>query len=277
MTTTPIRTPDDEVTKPGYFTAPFTEGWTYQGQTYAGHSDFSVDWNRRTPSGAWLEDTGDPVLAVADGTVAEVDKSNGLVMLRHAGGYQTEYRHMTGIGVKVGQKVQRSDRIGSIGNVAGDGRSFGAHLHHVHWKNGKRIKMAFEDKPIATSVGDSDTRPEGWQPPAPVALQGPPPKATWQSAFREASAALVKAEKARDGWKEQSGLHKDERDQARRELLDERAALSVQAKLLAEANARILELEQATPADCTTAVNAERQRVLDAMVAALTEAAGSLR
>jgi hypothetical protein len=67
-----IRTPDDEVTKPGWFTLPFTEGWTYQGATYAGHSDFSVDWNRRTLSGAWLDDTGDPVLAIADGIFAEV-------------------------------------------------------------------------------------------------------------------------------------------------------------------------------------------------------------
>jgi hypothetical protein len=52
-----IRTPEDEVTTAGYLYAPFREGWTYQGATYAGHSDWSVDWNRRTPAGGWLEDT----------------------------------------------------------------------------------------------------------------------------------------------------------------------------------------------------------------------------
>ena len=127
-----IRTPEDEVDKPGYFLPPFTPDWWYQGATYPGHSSGSVDWNRRTKNGGWLDDTGDPVLAAADGTVTEVDPRNGLVMLSHKGGYATEYRHMVGPFPKVGEKVQRGDRIGSIGDVAGDGRSIGAHLHHFN-------------------------------------------------------------------------------------------------------------------------------------------------
>ena len=77
---TTIRTPDDEVTTPGWFLPPFTEGWWYQGATYPGHSDFAVDFNRRTVSGGWLQDDGDPVLAAADGTVAEVNAARMLLM-----------------------------------------------------------------------------------------------------------------------------------------------------------------------------------------------------
>lgn len=261
-----IRTPEDEVDKPGWFTPPFKEGWTYQGQTYAGHSDFSVDWNRRTPSGGWLEDTGDPVLAIADGTVSEVDKANGLVMVDHAGGFRSEYRHMTGIPVAVGDKVQRSDRLGSIGNVAGDGRSFGAHLHHVHWRNGKRIKQRFEGTPVEVSVADSDTQPESWQPPAPIYVKGPPPRATWESAYREASKALTKAIERLDAQKAQTQLATDERDQAKRDLAAARTEAALLTDTVAELRSALTttegalnECRNATP-DCSD----ETDRALDA-------------
>jgi hypothetical protein len=63
--------------------------------------------------------------------------------------------------------------------------------------------------------------------------------------------------------KAQTALATDERDQARRELTT--------------AQARILELEQATPPDCTAAVKAERQRVIDALVSGIDLIAVSLR
>lgn len=222
-----IRTPDDDIDRPGYFYPPFRESWWYQGATYPSHSSFSVDWNRRTKSGGWLDDTGDPVLAAADGKVTEVDPREGLVMLDHAGGYRTEYRHMTGPFPKVGQKVQRGDRIGSIGNVAGDGRSFGAHLHHVHYRNGKRIQQRFYGQPVEVSVGDSDTRPSAWKPPTPVMLQGPPPPATWESAYKEAAKALDKAQTKVDSLTIQVGAVTEERDQALRDLAACQAATPV--------------------------------------------------
>ncbi|HYE79490.1 MAG TPA: peptidoglycan DD-metalloendopeptidase family protein, partial [bacterium] len=185
------RTPEDEVDRPGYFYPPFREGWWYQGATYPGHSAFAVDFNRRTKSGGWLQDDGDPVLAAADGVVSEVVPGDGLVVIVHAGDFRTEYRHMRDILVRVRQKVSRGERIGSIGSVAGSGRSTSPHLHHVHYRGDKRVKMRFYDQEVATSVGDSDEKEDGWQPPPPVMVQGPPPKATWQSAFREASAALA--------------------------------------------------------------------------------------
>jgi murein DD-endopeptidase MepM/ murein hydrolase activator NlpD len=217
-----------------------------------------VDWNRRTKTGGWLDDTGDPVLAAADGTVAEVDPREGLVMLTHWGGlYRTEYRHMTGPFPKVGDKVTRGDRIGSIGNVAGDGRSFGAHLHHVHWRRDRlgapwrRVKQSFYGKPLEVSVSDSDTRPSSWNPPAPVMVQGPPPKATWEESAKEALKALEKAEDKVaaltvqvGGLNDQVKTLKGERDKA---LADLAACEALP-----------------TP-DCTEQLRAQRESLLDAV------------
>ena len=194
-----IRTPDDEVSTPGYFYPPFKEGLTYEGQTYGGHTDYSVDWNRRTPSGGWLEDRGDPVLAAQDGTVSAIEASNGAVFVNHFGGtYRTEYRHMDPVLVKIGQKVNRGDivgRIGAVGISPSSGFTPSPHLHHVHWKkvNGewRRIQQSFEGKAIRVSVGDSDSRPKEWTPPAKVYVQGPPPKATWESAYKEAKKVIA--------------------------------------------------------------------------------------
>ncbi len=66
-----IRTPDDE--RPDWLYLPVTPGWWYELATYPGHSDYSVDINRRTKAGAWVNDEGDPVLAAQDGTVAAVE------------------------------------------------------------------------------------------------------------------------------------------------------------------------------------------------------------
>jgi hypothetical protein len=227
-----IRTPDDEITRKGYFYPPFKEGWWYQGQTYGGHSDFSVDWNRRTKDGQWLNDLGDPVLAAADGTVSEIDRDTGTVYVTHFGGlYRTESRHMRIVSVKLGQKVQRGDKLGEIG-AAGISPSSGfipsPHLHHVHfkrdsidepWGDRHRIKQSFYDKPVIASVHDSDSQPrDGWNPPGPVMIQGPAPKATWEGAFREASLALTKANAALADARNLNDVLKGERDDLSKDL-----------------------------------------------------------
>lgn len=233
-----IRTPDDEVTTPGYFYPPFTEGWTYQGATYPGHSDFAVDFNRRTPSGGWLQDLGDPVLAAAEGTVAAVDKAEGLVMLNHPSLWRSEYRHMQDIAVSVGDKVQRGDRIGSIGSV---GNSTSPHLHHRHWKRpaaGKPfapVKMAFLGIPLAVSVHDSDTKPKTWDPPTPVMVKGQPERATWQGAYQEAQKRLTKASQQLANAQSAKGLAEDE-------LAQEKAAHVLTQQSLADANTTAADL-----------------------------------
>jgi hypothetical protein len=270
-----IRTPDDEIDRPGYFYPPFNEGWWYQGATYAGHSDFATDFNRRTKNGGWLDDRGDPVRAIADGTVAEVQPADGTVFLNHFGGtYRSEYRHMEPVTVKEGQKVQRGDILGRIGE-AGNAPN-GTHLHHRHFKkvNGawKPIKMRFYDRDIAASVFDSDTRPASGDWPGTVMLEGPPPRATWESAAKAYREALA-AQKA------QTELATDERNIARQQLSDatrdlataraaeqlaKDAADGLRTELTAAQAALKACQDQPTP-DCTTAVDAERKRVAAAI------------
>jgi hypothetical protein len=298
-----IPTPDDEIDRPGYFYPPFREGWNYQGATYGkrivdgetrpGHSNYATDFNRRTLAGGWLEDTGDPVYAAADGTVTEVDKADGVVLLNHWGGeYRTEYRHMQNIAVRDGEKVKRGDKLGEVGNVAGSGSSFGAHLHHKHLRRNaagvyEPIKMTFEDKPVAASVYNSETRPVGWDAPGPVNVEGPPKRATWESAAKEAIAALAKTAEKLAAQKAQTELATDERNIARQQLSDATRDLTAARAAeqlakdaadglrteLTEAN-RLLKAcqEQPTPA-CDAAVKAAR----DADATALEELAQQWR
>lgn len=270
---TTIRTPDDE--RPDWLYLPVTPGWYYEAATYPGHSDFAVDLNRRTKTGAWVNDEGDPVLAPQDGTVAEVDKAEGLVMLHHHGGRtQTEHRHMTHIPVRVGQKVKRGDRIGRIGSVAGSGRSTAPHLHHVQYRRDdtsqpfKRVPAMFEGKRLPVSV-ESAQKPSAWTPPRSVLLQGPPAPVTWPDAFREAQRALDKAQARVDGLTLVNGALTEERDAARHGLDLAKATADELSAALVAAKARITALENATPPDCTAAVDAERERVKAAVVAAV--------
>lgn len=296
---TTIRTPDDEIDRPGYFYPPFTEGWWYEGATYGGHTDFSVDWNHRTKTGGVIQDLGDPVLAAARGTVADIERDTGTVFLNHWGGeFRTEYRHMSKVLVKVGDKVERGDKIGEIG-MEGISPSSGftpsPHLHHVHWRKidgvWTRIKQTFHGKPIEASVWNSDSRPRSENLPGPTMIQGPGGRATWESAFRESEKARVKLDAALAAQKAQTELATDERDQARRELstakesatllqqanqtiAEERDAARTDASLakkaadelrtaLTEAQAALTACQNATPPDCTGDVNADRNAVLD--------------
>jgi hypothetical protein len=255
-----IRTPDDEVTKAGYFYPPFDEGDTYEGVTYGGHTNFAVDWNKRTPSGAWLPDEGEPVRAAADGYVVAILAFDGTVVLQHRGGYRTEYKHMEPVLVKLDDRVDRGDIIGRIGD-AGNAPN-GTHLHHVHWKRDasgtwRRIKQSFLGVPVIASVWNSDTQPQGTNLPGPVYLKGEPLPATWRGAFTEAAAALTGTEallakrtEQRDEAKAMTALVTEERDTARRDLAACQRSHDVTVAELAAvtadldaANARIAELE----------------------------------
>lgn len=226
--TDPIRTPLDESTEPGFYLPPFRESWWYQGATYPGHSNHAVDFNRRTATGGWLDDRGDPVLAAADGIVAAIEPADGTVFVNHWDGlYRTEYRHMEPVRVKKGQRVERGDRLGDIGSA---GNSTSPHLHHRHWRRSSKsapwrsVPMRFEGKVLDVSVKDSDTRPAGWSPPRPILLQGPPPKATWRSAFEESEKLRSRAERQRDKAQEREAAAVTARGAAEAALAEERAA-----------------------------------------------------
>jgi len=73
---------------------------------------------------------GHPIVAPADGVVTFTDTMGGYgktIMIDHGNGISTRYGHLSGFAVTSGQKVQRGDVIGYVGE---SGRSTGPHLHY---------------------------------------------------------------------------------------------------------------------------------------------------
>lgn len=83
---------------------------------------------------------GDPVYAVADGTVTNVISSRkglgNVVEISHAGGYVTRYAHLADVTVRAGQSVKRGKMIASVGI---SGNSFAPHLHYEVLKDGVNL------------------------------------------------------------------------------------------------------------------------------------------
>ncbi len=74
---------------------------------------------------------GTPVYSTGDGVVIEADYSfsgyGNQVIVDHGFGYKTRYAHLHKINVKVGDKVERAEMVGSLGS---SGKSTGPHLHY---------------------------------------------------------------------------------------------------------------------------------------------------
>jgi murein DD-endopeptidase MepM/ murein hydrolase activator NlpD len=80
--------------------------------------------------------TGDPVLAVADGVVTFAGVRNGygnVIEVDHGNGYVTRYAHNSRLIGQVGDLVRRGQEIAKAGST---GRSTGAHVHFEVWENG---------------------------------------------------------------------------------------------------------------------------------------------
>jgi hypothetical protein len=129
----------DEITNMPRFELPFPCGQVWAGQTRSNHSpSLAVDFNR-------LNDFGDPVVAAASGTVSRVDNEGNVsygrwIEIDHGGGYRTRYAHLSSQLVRVGQHVDRGDRIGLLGSTGG---STGPHLHYELRRNGVVIRPVF--------------------------------------------------------------------------------------------------------------------------------------
>ncbi|WP_379552990.1 M23 family metallopeptidase [Qipengyuania sp. DGS5-3] len=83
--------------------------------------------------------SGTPIVAVTDGRVLSAGRSGGCgktVKLRHAGGIDTRYCHMSRMAVQRGQSVRRGQVIGYVGST---GLSTGPHLHYEMYRNGKSV------------------------------------------------------------------------------------------------------------------------------------------
>lgn len=82
---------------------------------------------------------GEPIYATADGLVKKAFRNGGygnFVVIDHGNGYTTSFAHMQKYLVQKGDRVERGQIIGFIGNT---GRSTGSHLHY---------EVALDNKPI---------------------------------------------------------------------------------------------------------------------------------
>lgn len=85
---------------------------------------------------------GTPIVAVSDGRVLSAGRAGGCgiaVKLRHGGGLDTRYCHMSRMAVRRGANVRRGQVIGYVGST---GLSTGPHLHYEMYRNGKSINPA---------------------------------------------------------------------------------------------------------------------------------------
>lgn len=92
--------------------------------------------------------TGAPVVAVAHGTVIMAAWTRGggrTVKIRHAGGYETAYLHLSafGPGIRAGVRVSQGQLIGRVGST---GLATGPHLHYALKKNGRHVNPIAEHR-----------------------------------------------------------------------------------------------------------------------------------
>ncbi|HUP90769.1 MAG TPA: M23 family metallopeptidase [Solimonas sp.] len=82
---------------------------------------------------------GSPVLAVATGIVTDAGERFGygnLVEINHGNGYVTRYGHNRDVLVKVGDKINKGQRVARMGST---GRSTGPHVHFEVLFNGALV------------------------------------------------------------------------------------------------------------------------------------------
>lgn len=96
--------------------------------------------------------TGTPVRSVASGTVvfaAKAGPNGNLVRVKHAGGYESFYLHLSKILVRRNAKVGQSTIIGKVGST---GRSTGPHLDFRLKRNGKYLNPRKTVAPRTKSI-----------------------------------------------------------------------------------------------------------------------------
>lgn len=100
---------------------------------------------------------GTPVYAAADGVVVEAGVRQGygrLVRLRHGGGTETLYAHLSGLarGLRPGRSVRQGEVIGRVGAT---GWATGPHLHYEVRRAGRPVD------PATAAPGTATARLEG--------------------------------------------------------------------------------------------------------------------
>ena len=118
-------------------------GYPMRGRLTSGFGRRSDPFNNRPAFHAGIDikgKIGQKIQATADGVVKVSSYAkNGFgnyVILRHGNGYETVFAHMSKRLVKQGEKIQRGQVVGLMGNT---GRSTGPHLHYEVRYKGKPI------------------------------------------------------------------------------------------------------------------------------------------
>ena len=87
-------------------------------------------------------DVGDPVVAMAGGTVV-VHPNNGAagntVHVRHDDGSLTKYFHLDEFSVRNGQRVEAGQQIGTMGRTGNTPAQGDTHLHFEMWRDGRQV------------------------------------------------------------------------------------------------------------------------------------------
>jgi murein DD-endopeptidase MepM/ murein hydrolase activator NlpD len=150
-----------------------------------------VTGRRRAHNGTdFAAPTGTPIRSVGNGVVTVAGSSGGygkLVRIRHDGGYESGYAHMSTILVKRGQRVHQGQTIGKVGST---GLSTGPHCHYELKLNGKYINPLTAKLPVSVPLPKSER--------AAFALERDRWLPVVQQASKDLDPARVAAESAED-------------------------------------------------------------------------------
>ncbi|WP_338698315.1 M23 family metallopeptidase [Streptomyces sp. Q6] len=109
-----------------------TSAWVPPVETYelsAGFDSAGERWAHRHTGQDFAVGIGTPVRAAGAGRVVSVSCGGGFgveVVVRHPGGYYTQYAHLAAVAVDQGEKVRAGQWLGQSGTT---GNSTGPHLH----------------------------------------------------------------------------------------------------------------------------------------------------
>ncbi|MZD04282.1 peptidoglycan DD-metalloendopeptidase family protein [Streptomyces sp. SID5785] len=109
-----------------------TRAWVTPVETYelsAGFDSAGARWAHRHTGQDFAVGIGTPVRAAGDGRVVSVSCGGAFgiqIVVRHRGGYYTQYAHLSALAVDQGEQVRAGQWIGLSGTT---GNSTGPHLH----------------------------------------------------------------------------------------------------------------------------------------------------
>ncbi len=97
---------------------------------------------------------GTPVMATAAGVVTDAGRrgpNGNMVTVRHTGGYETKYLHLSRIRVRAGQRVAQRDIVGNVGQT---GTATGPHLDYRLYRHGTPVNPTTHVTPPGPPISD---------------------------------------------------------------------------------------------------------------------------